>query len=315
VAFADDRGARVNLAGRTIADVDRGVVLAVFKPDGTLWRTLEFLSGDPLRVGPEAAIYELKADAPCVDITTDRWTDVGSSLSTGSWLATVPSGSVAIESELPESQATDARVIEILGAGTARRVSQTRNADGTVVLVTELSRLNGRPLFRMTLDGPSSHARARVRSGGMESTVTLCAHRPPALFPSGAEHAVLKPDFESEAYFGSGWHDAERTPTGRVRRADGAATLLLPLTTGYSYRIALDLTAASPTRIDAALNGAMVSGCELGGRTLCDLTVSPKLVREGTNALTLTAPRLRPSDTPSFTFQGARIQRRLDRLP
>ena len=149
----------------------------------------------------------------------------------------------------------------------------------------------------------------------MESTVRLCAHRPPALFPTGAEHAVLKPDFESEAYFGSGWHDAERTPTGRVRRADGVATLLLPLTTGYSYRIALDLTAASPTRIEAALNGAMVSGCTVGDRTSCDLTVSSQLVRDGTNALRLTAAPLRPLDTPSFTFQGARIQRRLDRLP
>jgi hypothetical protein len=167
----------------------------------------------------------------------------------------------------------------------------------------------------MALDCPASQARARVRSGGVESTVTLCGHRPPPLFPAGAEHAVLKPDFESEAYFGSGWHDAERTPTGRVRRADGVATWLLPLTTGYSYRIALDLTAVSPTRIDAALNGAVVTSCDLGDRTSCDLTVSSKLVRDGTNALTLTAARLRPSDVPSFTFQGARIQRRLEQHP
>jgi hypothetical protein len=318
IASADEGGARVEFAGRTIATVDRGLVLAVFRADGTFWRTLEFRFGDPLRVEPEAAVYEFKAEAPCAEITTDKWTDVAPVLSTGSWLATTPIiGTVAIESELPEScAAPGVRVDEMLGGGAARPVSRTPNADGTVVLVTELTRtIYGRPLFRMALDCPASQARARVWSGGVESTVTLCGHRPPPLFPAGAERAVIRPDFESEAYFGSGWHDAERTPTGRVRRADGVATLLLPLTTGYSYRIALDLTAPPPTRIDAALNGAIVGGCELGDRTSCDLTVSSKLVRDGTNALTLTAARLRASDVPSFTFQGARIQRRLERYP
>ena len=144
----------------------------------------------------------------------------------------------------------------------------------------------------------------------MESTVTLCAHRPPALFPTGAEHAVLNPDFESEAYFGSGWHDAERTPTGRVRRADGRATMLLPLTTGYSYQIALDLAAAAPARVDASINGVLVGECELSGRTTpCDVTVPPAIVRDGVNALTLTATGLSSSDAASFAFQGARILR------
>ena len=44
-ATADDRGARVEFGGRTIADVDKGLALAVFNADGTLWRTLEFPSG------------------------------------------------------------------------------------------------------------------------------------------------------------------------------------------------------------------------------------------------------------------------------
>jgi hypothetical protein len=223
-------------------------------------------------------------------------------------------GSVVIEHELPASCATpNARTYEMLGAGATRQLSRTPNADGSVVLVTELRRGDGRPLFRMALDCPPSHARARVRRGGMESTVTMCAHRPPPLFARGAERAVLRPDFEAEAYFGGGWHDAERTPTGRVRRADDRATLLLPLTTGYGYQIAFDLTATAPTHIETALNGVMLSGCELGGRhTPCDVTVSPGVVRDGVNALTLTAVRLASSASPSFTFQGARILRRAE---
>jgi hypothetical protein len=314
IASADDRGARVQLGGRTIADVDRGLALAVFNPDGTLWRTLEFRSGDPLRVEPEAALYEFKGDTPCVEITTDRWTDIAPVFSTGSWLATVPAiGSVTIESELPEScAAPNASVDEMLSAGAARQVSRTPNADGTFVLVTELTRnLYGRPLFRMALHCPPSQARARVQNGGMESTVTMCAHRPPVLFPAGVARAVIKPDFEAEAYFGAGWHDSERTPTGRVRRADDRATLLLPLTTGYSYQISLDFAAATPTRIDAALNGAAVGGCELGGQgRSCDVTLSSGIVRDGVNALTLTAARLPSSAAPSLIFQGARILRR-----
>ena len=141
----------------------------------------------------------------------------------------------------------------------------------------------------------------------------MCAHPPPALFPAGADRAVLKPDFETEAYFGAGWHDAERTPTGRVRRADDRATLLLPLTTGYRYQISLDLVATIPSRIDVALNGSVVGGCELGGQgTSCEVTVSSGIVRDGVNALTLTALRLPSSAAPSVILQGARIVRRAE---
>jgi Protein of unknown function (DUF2723) len=318
-ASANDRGARVQLSGRTIAAVDSGLALAVFNPDGTLWRTLEFRSGDPLRVEPEAAVYEFKGDAPCVEITTDRWTDVAPVLSTGSWLATVPAvGSVTIESELPEScAAPNATVDEMLSAGAARQVSRTPNADGTLAVVTELTRnVYGRPLFRMALHCPASRARARVQSGGMESTVTMCAHRQPPLFPAGTERAAIKADFEAEPYFGAGWHDSERIPTGRVRRADDRATLLLPLATGYSYQISLDLAAAAPIRIDAALNGAPVGGCEIGGQgSSCDVTVPSGIVQDGVNALTLTAVRLpsaaaRPVAAQPWICQGARIVRR-----
>jgi hypothetical protein len=97
-----------------------------------------------------------------------------------------------------------------------------------------------------------------------------------------------------------------------VRRAGDRATLLLPLTTGYSYQISLDLAATAPTRIDAALNGVSVGGCELGGQgTSCDVTVSSGIVRDGVNALTLTAVRSSPA-APSLIFQGARILRRSD---
>jgi hypothetical protein len=314
-ATADDRGARVEFGPRTIADVGKGLALAVFNADGTLWRTLEFPSDSPLRVEPEAAIYEFKAESPCVEITTDQWTDIAPVLATGSWLATLPEvGSVTIETELPASSiGPHAGVHEMLTAGVARPVSRTLGADGTVTLVTELTRnVYGRPLFRMAADSPPSQARARVRSGGMESTVTLCALRPPPLFAADIERAELKPDFESEAYFGSGWRDSERISTGRVRRADSRATLLLPLANGYSYQLSLDF-ARMPARLDASLNGEMVGSCELGERTACDVVLPSRIVRDGVNSVTLMTVPLSPSGPAPLIFQGARIVRRPDR--
>ena len=223
-------------------------------------------------------------------------------------------GSVTIESELPASSVgPNAGIDEMLAAGVARPVSRTPNADGTVTLVTELTRnVYGRPLFRMAVDNPPSQARARVRSGGKESTVTLCAHRPPPLFAADSDRAAVRPDFESEAYFGSGWRDSERTPTGRVRRADGRATLLLPLAAGYSYHLSLDF-ARTPARLDASVNGEMVGTCELGERTACDVVLPSRIVRDGVNSLTLTAVPLSPSGPAPMIFQGAHIVRRPER--
>jgi len=314
-ATADERGARVEFGPRTIAEVGKGIAMAVFNADGTLWRTLEFPSGSALRVEPEAAIYEFKAESPCVEITTDRWTDIAPVLTTGSWLATVPEvGSVTIETELPASSiGPNAGLNELLAAGIARSVSRTANADGTVTLVTELTRnVYGRPLFRMAVDQPPSRARARVRSGGKESSVTLCAQRPPPLFAADSDQAAVRPDFESEAYFGSGWRDSERISTGRIRRADGRATLLLPLAAGYSYRVSLDF-GSTPARLDASLNGEMVGRCELGERTACDVVLPSRIVRDGVNSLILTTVPVSPSGPAPLIFQGARIVRRPDR--
>ena len=186
--------------------------------------------------------------------------------------------------------------------------------DGTVTLVTELTRnVYGRPLFRMAVDNPPSQARARVRIGGKESNVTLCAHRPPPLFAADIQRAGLKPDFESEAYFGSGWRDSERVSTGRVRRADSRATLLLPLSAGYSYQLSLDF-ARTPVRLETSLNGEMVGACQLGELgTSCDVVLPSRIVREGANSLTLTAVPVSPSGPAPMLFQGAHLVRRPER--
>jgi hypothetical protein len=312
VAAADAHGARIELAGRVIAEADMGMALGVFHANGTLWRALELRSDEALRVPPEGILYELTGEMPCAAAATDVWTDVGRVLSTGSWLATFPPiGSVEIETEIG-GDACDGggRASEVLGAGSARRVSATPSDHGGQI-VTEFTRAAiGRPLFRFALDCVPMHARARVRPGGVVSSVKMCGHKPPSLFPDGATHAVVRPDFDSEAYFGAGWGDSERTATGRVRRGESRATLLLPLAPTHAYQVTLDVV-SSGTHLEITLNGVAAGRCDLRNGLPCTFTLPPTGIRDGVNALTLSILGAAHSDPaiPVLVFQGARIVR------
>ena len=254
----------------------------------------------------EGALYELEGENACVDVGTDRWSDVTPALSTGSWVATLPAiGSVVIDTAIADSRGLRSRTSILLGSGAAREIDRAPGADGTEVLSTELTRTRGgRPVFRLALDRPVVAARARLKPGGARSSVRVCAQEMFPLFADGASQADLSPDFESEAYFGPGWGDAERTATGRVRRGEDRATLLLPLQRGYDYRLSLDLAGAAGTRIDIALNNDAIGACALGAGVPCEVALPRGAVRDGTNTLTLTAQGSSP-----LTFQSGQILR------
>jgi hypothetical protein len=246
---------------------------------------------------------------PCANVSTE-WTDVRAILTTGSWLATYPPiGSVAVETELDDDACTTARAAELLGAGLARTTSVNRTANG-VDAVAELTRGPSlRPLFRLTLDCVPRHARARLRPGGVTTTIKACGQKPAPMFPGDTTHALIRPDFESEAYFGAGWHDAERTPTGRTRRGDETATLLLPLAPGFSYDMAIDVVGAAP--IDVALNGAPLARCPAARSAGCEVTLPASAVRSGVNAVSLSvAPAAAAGRSPPLIFRGARLVRK-----
>lgn len=178
-------------------------------------------------------------------------------------------------------------------------------------LLIELTRTGERrPVFRLALDRVPVRARARLAAGGTQSRVTVCAHVPYPLFAAGRDRTVLRPDFESEAYFGAGWGDAQRTATGPVRRAGRRATLLLPLEDGYRYHASFDIVAAATASLDVTLNGNAVGTCDLRETVLCEVDLPRGMARNGVNTLSLTA---RGSEAPSqgslLTFRGARIQR------
>src|SRR4051812_1926237 len=310
VASADRGGARVTAGGQTIAQVDTGGAFGVFAPDGALSRTLEFPSGEPLRVPFQELIYELKGETPCVNLSTENWTDLAGALSTGSWVTTFSEvGSLVVETVFQDSRVT-AIGRELIGGGGVRTVGPVSNTDGSATLTTELTRTGSRrPLFRVAFDRPGRSARARVKAGGSGTSVSLCADRPMnPLFAAGRNVAVLRPDFESEPYFGAGWSEVERVPTGRVRHGSSGAALLLPIDAAYSYRLTLDLAAGEPTIIDVNADDVAIGTCAVRDRVPCEVVVPPGARRAPVTALTLLV-RGPARASARLTFQGARISR------
>jgi hypothetical protein len=311
LASADANEARIDLSGRTIARTGTGLALAVFAPDGALLRTLEFPLEEPQRVPYAGALYELAGEAPCAELTTKTWTDIGAVLAKGSWISTIPDvGSVVVEVVFPESRDVRARSSLLLGEGSIR-TTIAHDLDGDV-LSAELTRSGERrPVFRLALDRPLSPARARLRPGGSRSSLKLCSHeavRP--LFDGSSANAVLEPDFESEPYFGAGWGDANRSLTGHARDGEDGATVFLPLEQGRGYRVSLDLAAAQSVTLEVTLNGVHVGECDPHRTRPCDVALPAAIIRNTMNTfmLSLRAAAVRAHQRPLFTFLGARIE-------
>lgn len=305
IASAGAAGAYVDLDGHAMARVDRGVALAVFAPDGTPLRTMELPPGAPERVEFSEALYRLAGEAACALLTTDRWTDIEPVLASGGWIATLPSvGSIVIETVADGTHDLHVRSTVLLGDGEMR--TTVAGGPASAILTTRLTRAGeSRPVFRLALDRPPPAARARLQPGGTTSSARVCAfnpfHPPPGQEPAAA---VLRPDFESEPYFGAGWGDAQRTPAGPQRQGVDGATLFLPLHPGRNYRLALDLAAAEPLVLAMALNGTPLGTCDPLARAPCELEVPAAAVHDGLNRLSVRVPG---SDAGSKAFTLRRV--------
>jgi len=176
--------------------------------------------------------------------------------------------------------------------------------------VTELTRTGGlRPVFRAAFDRPGMSARAHVKAGGSQASVALCADRPMnPLFHGGGNVTVVRPDFESEPYFGAGWSDIDRMATGRVRHFSSEGTLLLPLEAASSYRLTLDLAAVEPTTIDVSVDDVAMGSCEVRDHVPCEVAIPAGARRSAVTALTLSVRGPARGGVP-LTFRGARIAR------
>jgi hypothetical protein len=307
VAASGRAGARVDLEGRTVARVDSGVALAVFAPDGTLLRTFDLAPGEAPRVAYDEAVYELVGESPCAALTTTGWTEAGAVLASGGWIATMASvGSIVIDTMTPSVSGVLATSTPLLGDGS---INSTISSDprGDIVTTTMTRPGESRPVFRLAFDRMVSKAQARVRPGGAQSSATICAFEPMRpVFARSADVGVLKPDFESEPYFGAGWGGAQRAPSGAQRRGSNGATLFVPLEQETAYRLLLEFD--RPVILEVMLNGAPVGSCADNAGLVCEIALPPAMVRRGPNTLRFML-RARADDRGDFLFRGARIIR------
>jgi hypothetical protein len=199
---------------------------------------------------------------------------------------------------------------ELLGGGSVRTAGPISNAGGGATLVTELTRTGGRrPLFRVAFDRPSRAARARLKAGGSRTSLAVCADRPMnPLFGGGGNVAVVRPDFESEPYFGAGWSGVERATIGRLRYGSSGATLLLPLDAADSYRVTLDLAVRDSTTLDVDAGDVAIGTCAVRDRVPCEVVVPPGARRTPVTALTLSV-RGPARESARLAFRRARIVR------
>jgi hypothetical protein len=304
-AVADEHGARIVRNGRPVAEVNGGLVLVAISPDGELIDSIELSSDGPMRLPvPGAALYEFRGETPCLQIGTDKWTDITSILETGSVVTTLSSvGVVTVEGVVVGAGRHEFRVAELLGGGSAHAVAPSHEDQET--FAAQLSRSHyRRPLFRLAFDAAGSSGRMRVRPGGAQSTLMVCAHVPEAIAPQ----KTVRPDFDREAYFGAGWSGAEPTLAGTVRRATNAATLLLPLAPGLSHRVLLDIATEPVARMEIAINGIAAGTCTFRGRDRCEVALPEASVRPGVNTMTIANPAgASPSDPVVMTIRGIRL--------
>jgi hypothetical protein len=250
-------------------------------------------------VDPVGAIYELKGEAACVHLRKDEWREIGDVLSTGSAVTTLAEfGTAAIEMELPGGIA---RASHLLGAGTT--TLEQREATGALIVDWHLSR-DGirRPLFRLAVDQPINAGRARLAATSQISEATLCSHRSwRSLVSGGATRIRLNPDFESEAFFGTGWTGATRDPHGPARRGESGATLLLPWNPAVPYLATLSL-GLDQGSVDLFANGNRIGTCRGAGEVACTVVVPAAASPQGTTALRFVTTE--PGMPRTFTLYG-----------
>jgi hypothetical protein len=311
-ATADERGARIELGERTVVSTPSGLALVAFWPDGTLMRSMDFPDRGPWIVPYHGAVYRLVGETPCASITRDAWTDITPALASGSAVTTLlEKGSVIVETRFDGAVPINPLASGIHGDADARTISLQPGSDGRAVWTAELTRSGGRrTVFRFALDRPALRAAARLRSG-VAPSISLCSLPPTPLFRDGSSVDFIRPNFENESYFGAGWSGVELAGTGRVRLGSSRATLLVPLESGRSYRMAFDLSAPPNSRTSIEVNGTAVGACAGGEVTSCAVDVRPQ---PGTGPVTtVTLVTLNPDGSAirprTVVFRGARIER------
>ena len=306
-ATAGDEGLRIAWGDDVLATADRGIVAAAITPSGTLLGQWTFGLDETPAMQPPPTPYVLRGEAPCQVLRPGQRASVADVLADGGWWATAEgkgTATIAIESSEP---AAAWRHVVSSGRGEA-----SIDAGQSRLMLTPVP--GTRSVFRFSTP-PSATAPAAMLESSDITAVRVCAATIPPLPATGA----LEVTAQHDAWFGAGWHFAERGGTQRSRWSQRQSTLLWRMDRPSPVRMLLRLRAANANgaTIQASINGTALPACKLaaGSWTDCKFEWPESASRAGINRLTLNADSVSPSaDRPgdprelAFVMQASRVR-------
>lgn len=304
---ASDEGPQITWGDDVLAAIDRGLAVAAFTPAGQLIGQWVFSLDETPGVQLPPAPYVLRGEAPCQVLRSGERVDVSDVLTDGGWWASVEgkgTATVAIDAAHP---ASSWRHFVSNGRGEA-----SIEADRSRLIFTAVP--GTRSVFKFSMP-PSTSATTAMLEPSDVTAVRVCAATIPPLPKTGA----LEVTPQHDAWFGAGWHTAERGGTQRFRWSQRSSSLLWRMDQPSQMRMVLRLRAASAkgATIQASINGTPLAACALAGGawTDCIFEWPVSASRAGINRLSLNADSVSPSaDRPgdprelAFVMQASRVR-------
>jgi hypothetical protein len=303
VSSSDD-GPQITWGDDVLAAIDRGLIVAAFTPQGELIGHWSFSVDETPGVQLPPTPFVLRGQSTCEVLRPNHAVDVATILADGTWWATVEG---------------DGQAVIALDAGSTsgwrNRVAQGRgqaSIEGSQLILQPTP--GTRAVFRFSMPPSPPRALATLASGEVQA-VRVCQSGIPALPESGA-FAVTA---DRDAWFGSGWHLAERGGQQRFRWSERQSTLQWRAGRAAPVRFILHMRAANShgATVQFDLNGARLPACALppGTWTKCRIDIPEGAVGAGINQMRLTAdtispPAERPGDARelSFVMQASRVR-------
>ena len=304
IVSSSDDGPQMVWGDDVLEAIDRGLIVAAFKPNGGLIGHWSFALDDALGVQLPPIPYLLRGESTCAVLRPNQAADVTTILADGAWWATVDGSGRALIS-LDAGSTSGWRNLLAQGRGDA-------SIEGAQLILQPTP--GTRAIFRFSMPPLQAPAVATLASGDVQA-VRVCQSDIPTLPASGAFEVMA----DRDAWFGSGWHLAERAGLQRFRWSERQSTLQWRVEKVARIRFVFRMRAANKdgTTVLVSANGGTQSACALPASawTECRVQIPETAVRAGINQLTMTAntvspPADRPGDPRelSFVMQAGRVR-------
>ena len=306
---ADRFEAAIRQGGRELVRSSEGIVVAVWKPGGSLLATYVLQAatfGVPIPAGP-LSVYRLRGASERRQIGDDDWSDLSSCFRTGSVVVRLASGDKVVF-YLADDQPLAPRAISSTGR------SRVTVSSGSTVAAVDVAReledayrsrfVGDAMVYRVEFDAIAGAVSVRLATGGIPGhaigrvTRATTSHGRADIFQEDTRGLLRSPDRRSEMLLmgrdaqaqliGDGWSDVDRDAAGPFRWTTGAeARLVLPVSSDTTRLIrvqALSEGRGPSSAIALRVNGERLASQPLqSGWHVYEWAVPPGRLRPGIN--------------------------------